>query len=486
MSIFLFLYINFIIPGNVRRIARKLKKNGYSAYLVGGSIRDILLYRSAFDYDLATDALPHEVKTIFKKVIPTGIKHGTVTVLIKKNTYEITTLRNDGKYSDGRRPDKVQFTTDITEDLSRRDFTMNGIALDLIKGRIYDPFQGKKDIKNHIIRAIGNPKDRYREDALRMFRACRFASQLSFRIEANTFADISVNREQAKCLSAERIRDEFVKIIKSPKPSVGLELLRKSGLLKIFLPELLEGYEIIQNEYHKYDVYYHNLYSCDAASKDNYIIRLAALFHDLGKSRTKRSKESAITEDSNSFYNHEIVSAKMAYRILKRMKFSNDEINRITHLIRYHMFYYTHDWTAGAVRRFIRNVGSQNLGDLFALRLADRVGNGKKSGQPVILFKFIDRIDKIMAEDAAFKIKDLDIDGNMIMNELNLKPGPLIGEILEHLLEICLDDPENNRQVELIKLAKQYYEKKSQYTVENYGKKPEELNQYTINSQKKV
>jgi tRNA nucleotidyltransferase (CCA-adding enzyme) len=247
--------------------------------------------------------------------------------------------------------------------------------------------------------------------------------------------------------------------------------------MKIILPELLNGYGVIQNRFHRFDVYYHNIFSCDAAPKNNYIIRLAALFHDIAKPQTKREKEEE-NEGENSFYNHEIIGAKAAYHILKRLKFSNEEIKKITHLIKYHMFYYTDEWTDGAVRRFIRNVGTDNLQDLFALRDSDRIGNGTKSGIPKTLLDFKDRIKKTLEIDSALKVTDLKINGNILQKELNLKPGPLIGEILDYLLELCLDNPDLNNEDILQSKAKEYYEKKTRYALEMYGNTPDKLGRF--------
>ena len=229
------------------------------------------------------------------------------------------------------------------------------------------------------------------------------------------------------------------------------------------LPELSRCYGVVQNRFHKYDVYYHNIYSCDAVDSDNLNVRIAALLHDIAKPQTKRGKAED-EENENSFYNHEIIGARTSYHILKRLKFPNDDIKKITHLIKHHMFYYTDQWTDGAVRRFLRNAGVENLKDLFALRDADRIGNGSKSGIPKAFLDFKDRIKEILEIDSALKVKDLDIDGNILMKELTLKPGPIIGEILNYLLEIVLDNPEINKRDTLLEKAKEYYQKKKTYT----------------------
>ncbi len=474
---------------NVEKLSSIFYKNGYKIFLVGGSIRDSLLKNEINDFDFATDATPEEMIAIFPNVIPVGIEHGTVMILLNGESFEVTTFRTDGKYSDFRRPDSVNFVKSIDEDLKRRDFTINGFAYDIVNKKLIDNFDGISDLKNGKIRAIGDPLERFNEDPLRMIRACRFASKLSFEIDQDTLDGITVLAYLIKNISPERIRDELIKIMESDKPSIALEYLRVTGLMKIILPELLEGYGVNQNKFHKFDVYYHNIYSCDAAPKDDYAIRLAALFHDIAKPITKKGKQDEREENNdeetenplnqeNSFYNHEIVGAKVSYRILKRLKFSNDDIKKITHLVKYHMFYYTDEWTDGAVRRFIRNVGVENMEDLFILRNADRVGNGTKQGESKHFLDFKDRIKAIIDEDAAFKITDLNIDGNDIMSSLKIKSGPLIGEILNYLLELVLDNPEYNNREKLLSLAIDYYNKKSEYSQSQYGELPQNLGKF--------
>jgi poly(A) polymerase/tRNA nucleotidyltransferase (CCA-adding enzyme) len=447
------------IPTYVHVIAQKLNHHGFQAWVVGGSIRDLLIGRPAYDHDIATDAVPEQVMKVFPRTIPTGIKHGTVTVLSGKNSVEITTFRSDSTYTDARHPDRISFAKTIVEDLSRRDFTMNGIAYNPIADELIDPFEGRNDIKNKIIRTIGDPVQRFYEDGLRPFRACRLASQLNFVIEENTFKAIASCLDRASKVSAERIRDEFIKIIESPKPSVGIELMRESGLLEMFLPELLTGYEVNQNVYHRYDIYYHNLYSCDAADSKDYRIRLAALFHDIGKFHAKKEIEEHDKGTKSVFYNHEIIGAAITKRIMRRLKFSNQDIKLVTHLIRNHMFHYTSLWTDGAVRRFMRKVGLDNLEALFELRRADRIGNGLKQGNSRAVQNLKRRIDVIREKENAITVKDLDIDGNDIMEHFNLKPGPIVGTILNHLLEEILDNPEQNNRDTLLRLADDFFTK---------------------------
>jgi poly(A) polymerase/tRNA nucleotidyltransferase (CCA-adding enzyme) len=393
------------------------------------------------------------------------LEHGTVLVLFQNEEFEVTTFRNADN----------SFANTIEEDLLCRDFTINAFAYDISNGKIIDLFDGKKDLKNKIIRAVENPTARIQEDPLRMLRACRFAAVLDFNIDEQTTQAIKENVKLIENVSAERIRDELCKLMKAVKPSCGLELMRTTGLMDIILPELMEGFGFEQNRFHKYDVYYHNIYSCDNAPADNLQVRIAALLHDVAKPRTSHEKAN---DDGNSFYNHEIIGSRMAGRILKRLKFSTAEISHIKHLIKHHMFYYTKEWTDGAVRRFIRNVEPENLEDLFLLRDADRNGNGSKIGIPKAFIDFQEKIREIMEIDSALKVTDLDINGKDLMENLNMKQGPIIGEVLNYLLELVLDEPELNVHETLMEKAKEYYEKKTNYALEQYGKPPEELGKF--------
>ncbi|OHD40443.1 MAG: hypothetical protein A2355_06100 [Spirochaetes bacterium RIFOXYB1_FULL_32_8] len=449
------------LPDTILKFATIFKNNNFSLFLVGGAVRDALLGEEQFDYDFTTDATPEQVMSIFKKVIPVGIDHGTVLVLFGNSEFEVTTFRTEGKYSDNRRPDSVSFVNTIDEDLKRRDFTINAIAYDIFEEKFIDLFNGAGDIQSKIIKAIGNPAERFQEDALRMLRACRFASKLEFTIEHETLQAITSHCELIKNISSERIRDELIKLMGTKKPSIGLEIMRITGLMNIIMPELLAGYGIEQNRFHAFDVYYHNLYSCDAAPANNYQVRLAALFHDIAKPQTSHGKPD---DEGNSFYNHEIIGSKMTYRIMRRLKFSKSDLDTVSHLIRYHMFYYTAEWTDGAVRRFLRNVGVENLDNLFLLRDADRVGNGTKHGIPKTFLDFKEKIVAIIADDNALKVTDLAINGNDLISALGLKPGKIIGEILNYLLELVLDTPDLNTNKKLIESAKEYYNNKESHS----------------------
>ncbi len=438
-------------------VCDKLRSLGHEAYLVGGAVRDALLARPVTDVDIATNALPEKVLRAFPHSIPTGLQHGTVTVVRGQKHFEVTTYRKDGKYTDGRHPDAVSFSSTLAEDLERRDFTINALAFNPSDKTIVDLHEGRLDLEKKIIRAIGNPEERFAEDALRMLRACRFASQLGFQIEPGTFAAMRLLKDNLKKISAERIRDELVKIINSPRPSLGFEAARESGLLAIFLPELQNCYGVSQNSFHRYDVYYHILHVVDAfhdiQKERDYPLRLSGLFHDIAKPQTKRQVSA---KEEPVFYNHEVVGAQMAARIMKRLKFSNEDVQTVTHLVRHHMFHYTPEWTKGAIRRFIRNVGEDFIQPLFKLREADRKGNGKREATCEELEIFKEKIKEIFSEDSAFQIKDLRIDGSLLMSRFGLTPGPIIGKILNFLLEKVLDEPELNQEAKLLELAEEF------------------------------
>ncbi len=447
------LQIPLLVSKEIKEIVNKLTDKGYECYLVGGSVRDLVLGHEVLDYDFATNALPEDVIRIFRRTVPTGIKHGTVTVLMKNRQYEVTTYRADGKYIDGRRPESVSFSETLEQDVRRRDFTINGLAYDIANENVIDYVNGLDDIDKRIIRTIGDPLERFGEDGLRPYRACRFAARLYFSIDPDTLAAMSKTLDTAKAVSAERVRDELLKIMDTEKPSIGLEYMRETGLMNLALPELLEGYNVRQNKYHIYDIYYHSLYSCDAIPDADRIIKFAALLHDIGKAATRKEDENG----EGTFYNHEVVGAKIARRIMRRLKFSNEEIIKVTNLIINHMFHYVNDWTDGAVRRFMRKVGLENLNDLLVLRLADRRGNGQRDGLPAPIIQLQKRIDKVIEEDSALTVRDLDIDGHVIMSEFNVEPGPVIGKILNELLEMVLDDPETNKRDILLSRAREIY-----------------------------
>ncbi|MFO7246304.1 MAG: HD domain-containing protein [Thermaerobacter sp.] len=440
-----------LIPSGVRRVLLGLARAGHQACLVGGCVRDLLLGRPPSDWDVATDARPERVQALFDRTRPTGIAHGTVTVLVGRRPVEVTTFRTEGTYSDRRRPDWVEFTGRLELDLARRDFTINAMALDH-RGRLHDPFGGLRDLEAGVIRTVGDPGARFQEDALRMLRAVRFAAQLEFRIEPEVLEAIREHAALLGHVSAERIRDEFSKILLAPRPAPALETLRETGLLERFLPELLEGVGVAQNVHHAFTVWEHNVLACQHARPD-LVLRLAALLHDVAKPR-------CLTVDpdgSRHFYHHEVVGAQMADAILRRLRFDNATREKVVHLIRHHLaLHHYPDMSDAAVRRLIRRIGLEHLDDLIALRIADRKASGTKRSElsrgTRLLLR---RIEQVLAEDAAFGLKDLKVDGHDVMRVLGIPPGPLVGRILNALLEAVLEDPSLNEPETLERLIRE-------------------------------
>lgn len=429
------------------------KNAGFSCFLVGGAIRNLYAGLTVSDYDFTTDAHPEDIMKLFSKVIPTGIKHGTVTVLYAGERIEVTTFRTDGKYTDARHPESVKYTANIYEDLSRRDFTINSMAYDISTKELIDPYNGKKDIKNKIIKAIGNPAERFQEDALRIMRACRFSSQLNFTIEKNTLNAMRNKAEKLKKISSERIKDELNKILLSNKPSIALGIMDKTSILEIILPELAECREIIQKGFHQFDVLYHSFFACDGAPKNKLKVRLAALFHDIGKPKSLSFDDKGIP----TFYKHELYSAEITSKILKRLKYPKSVEIDVCHLIKNHMFNYQEEWKDGTVRRFMARVGIDMLEDLFLLRKADTFGMKNRSSVPDNLIIFQNKINDILEVDSAFCIKDLNINGNDLIEKAGIPRGVAIGTVLDFLLETVLEDPSQNKKENLLKLATNFY-----------------------------
>jgi len=434
------------IPTDVLGICQRLRGAGHAAFIVGGSVRDLLMGRAPGDFDVATSALPEATMGVFGRryAIPTGLQHGTVTVLAgrppEQRHVEVTTFRGEGAYLDGRRPSSVNFSVTLDEDLARRDFTMNAIAFDPVTGEIIDPFDGQGDVARNLVRAVGDPFLRFTEDGLRPMRAVRQAAQLGFSLDPDTQAAIPRTFESFRKVSAERIRDELRKLLLAPKPSLGLELMRVTGLLSEVLPELLPTIGCVQNRFHKHDVYQHILATVDAAVPD-FIVRMGALLHDLGKPKTQAPREDAPGE--YSFFRHEHVGIDMAEAICTRLKLSAAERSTLCALVGGHMFFYTPDWTDGTVRRFVKRMGPDLVPTLFALREADVASRGGEDPQCETRV-LRDRIAEVAAEDSALRVTDLAIDGKDVMRVLGIPPSRRIGEILEQLLEKVLDDPKLN------------------------------------------
>jgi len=463
-----------LLPEEVKKILNTLLENRFQAFLVGGCVRDLILKRKPKDWDIATNARPEEIINLFPSLSFYENRFGTVA--IKTNSkdetlkiIEVTTFRKEGKYLDFRRPQEVEFTYNLETDLKRRDFTINALAMD-IKGKIIDLFGGLDDLKTKIIKTVGNPEERFREDALRMLRAIRFACELDFIIENNTLKAIKKNSYLIQYISYERIRDEFNRILMSKKAVLGIELLRKTNLLKEILPELDNCYKVTQNKHHKYDVYVHSLKSLEYAVSKDYplFLRLAVLLHDIGKPLTKKGEG-----PNSTFYNHEIVGAKIAKRLLERLRYSNEIIKKVVHLIKQHMFYLEIEKvTPAAVRRFVRRVGKENLEDLFKLRYADRIGSGVFKAEPYRLRYLKYLIEKVQIEPIT--PKNIKINGNDLIN-LGIPQGPKIGWILKILLEEIIDNPSKNTKEYLIQRAKELIKLKD-----------EELENLALEGEKKI
>lgn len=446
------------LPQEIKNVLEKLQKAGYEAYAVGGCVRDLIMDKKPKDWDITTNAKPEEIQKLFPDHIYEN-EFGTVGVKLNSEDpaltiVEITPYRIEGKYTDKRHPDKIKFADNLEDDLSRRDFTVNAVALEISKLKskeqnekfeLIDLFGGQEDIENKIIKTVGKPKDRFLEDALRMLRAVRFAAQLGFIIENETFEAIKENGEWLRMISKERVRDEFIKIIESNNAYEGILLLENTGLLQQIIPELREGIGIEQNLHHIYTVWEHNARALKYTAEKKYSldVRLASLFHDIGKPRTKRGEGKYST-----FYGHDVVGARMVAEIMNRLKFPNIIADKIIKLVRYHMFFYNvGEVTESSVRRLMVNVGQENIEDLLKVREADRIGSGRPKAVPYKLrhMKYI--IDKVSHDPISVKM--LKIGGEEVMKELNIKPGPKIGLILNSLLAEVLDDPTKNTKEHL-------------------------------------
>jgi poly(A) polymerase/tRNA nucleotidyltransferase (CCA-adding enzyme) len=456
-----------VIPKEVKSVIQDLQRAGFEAYIVGGCVRDFLMEKEPNDWDVTTNAKPEEIQKVFKDSF---YENNFLTVTARTGSkkpelaeIEITTYRFEAKYSDKRHPDEVKYAKTLEEDLSRRDFTINAMALRLGSGQakkeVVDLFDGQKDLKNKMIRTVGNLEKRFSEDALRMLRAVRFATTLGFEIEEKTASAIKKNSIWLEAISQERIRDEFLKIIMADPstgsgPAGGIELLRELGLLKYIVPELLENYGISQNKHHIYDCYQHAVKSLEytAKKKFNMHVRLAALLHDIAKPKVKAGQGLEAT-----FYNHEVVGAKMTFQILNRLKFSKKDVEKITKLVRFHLFYYNVDEVGEAsVRRLVKNVGPENMEELLQVRQADRIGSGVPKAEPYKLRHLKYLVDKVSQDPISAKM--LKINGNDLIKILKIEPGPKIGWILDILLGYVLDDPKKNEkeflEKEVAKLGK--------------------------------
>lgn len=439
-----------LIPAEVTETVSTIEKAGFEAYLVGGCIRDILMGKNPKDWDVCTSATPEQIQAIFPESFYEN-DFGTVGVKTEMGVIEVTPYRVESAYSDSRRPDSVKFSLNIQDDLGRRDFTINAIAYNPRQNTFIDPFNGQKDIQDRLIRAVGTAEDRFNEDGLRVMRLLRFVAQLQFGIDSDTLTAAVKTKDILALISKERIRDEFTKMVLSDNPSLGLVYAEKIGALPYISSYLQDAVKVQQNGCHVYDVFEHLVRSLQCAADKKYTLelRLAALFHDIGKPPTRQwSNENK----DYTFYGHEVVGAKITKKVLNDLKFSHETIEKVTKLIRWHMFFSDTDQiTHSAVRRMIANVGKDNIWDLMNLRICDRVGTGRPKEDPYRLRKYMSLIEEVLTDPT--DVSMLKIDGNDLMKDLGITPGPIIGQLLNILLDYCLETPEINTKEALLNKA---------------------------------
>ena len=460
----------FLIPPEVSYVTKTLEKGGFEAYLVGGCVRDIMLHKKPKDWDVTTNATPEQIQSVF----PDSFYENTFgTVGVKSRALnaeedasetkistdptleiiEVTPYRTETGYSDNRRPDAVAFAKNLSDDLRRRDFTINALALKIEpmagdstgfvhKGHLTDLYKGQDDLVAKVIRTVGSADERFSEDALRMLRAVRFAAELGFEIEAQTKAGIVNNAKLLEKISAERIRDEFLKIISSDQPMLGLQLAHDLGILKYIVPELEEGIGTEQNQAHAFDVWEHLMRTeqHSADKKFSLRVRLAAIFHDIGKPKSRRKDP---VTGQWTFYGHEVIGARMTEKILTRLKFPKKLADEVVKLVRWHMFFSdTEQISLSAVRRMVANVGSDMVWDLMNTRECDRIGTGRPKANPYRLRKYKAMVEMVMRDPVSVGM--LKIDGKRLMEIIKMSPGPRVGFILHALLEEVLENPKLN------------------------------------------
>jgi len=452
--------MNVQLPKSVIEILKKFQKNSFEIYIVGGAVRDILMGNDIYDWDFTTNATPEQILKLFPDAYYDN-KFGTVGIRPDEEgtrPFEITTFRKEEGYSDTRHPDKIIWGKTIEEDLARREATISAMALrctsftqgKLIDFDLIDPYNGKKDLEAKIFRAVGNPDERYHEDALRMMRAIRISSQLGLTIEDKTFAGIKENATLINKISRERIRDELLKIIASPHPYDGVILLKSACLLEQILPELEKTFGVEQKSpgrHHIFDVGTHSLMSLKFCPSKDPIVRFATLMHDVGKAQTYKKLENGTI----TFYNHELVSAGIAKRVSDRLRFSAKQKEKFYKLVRYHQFTVDERQTDSAIRRFIRNVGIEYVNDILDLRIGDRLGGGAAQTS-WRLEEFKKRLIEVQKQP--FTVRDLKIDGNDIMKILRLRSGPKVGEILNRLFEKVVKKEIENKSSALLEEIK--------------------------------
>lgn len=427
------------LPEYVQVVLKTLHDATYEGYAVGGCVRDLYLGRIPKDYDVTTNANPEQIQELFEDTLYNN-NFGTVVVRITqddiRHEIEITPYRAEADYTDGRHPDTVEFGVSLEEDLKRRDFTINAMAFDGTD--IVDPFNGRADADAKIIRTVGNPQERFGEDALRLLRAARFAAQLDFAIEPATQEAMTALSNTITKVSWERIRDELLKTIASDNSYRGIWITFETGLLEYIIPELIEGVGVGQNKHHIYTVFMHNIQAMQYCPSDDTLVRFAALLHDVGKPRTKEGDG-----HDSSFHNHEVVGAEMAEEICKRLKFSKRDTERVAHLVRQHMFFYSQGEVSDAgIRRLTKRIGRENLDDLMAIRIGDRMGSGCQKEKPYKLVELEHRIREV--EKDPMDTTMLKIDGHRVMEITGMKPGREVGVIMNALLDDILEDPSLN------------------------------------------
>jgi tRNA nucleotidyltransferase (CCA-adding enzyme) len=434
------------IPEFIMTVVEGLHASGYKAYIVGGAVRDYCLQRMVTDWDVATSATPQEIKFALRDMRSFSLKHGTVTFVHLGRCYDVTTFRG----SKG-------FGSSLEQDLGHRDFTINAMAYDKHCREILDPHGGRDDLLRRVVRAVGDPKKRFREDPLRLLRAVRLAAELEFRIEPKTLETISMMAGQLDSVASERIRDELMKILLSQRPSVGFNLMFRTGLLGQFLPELLEGYRKKQDASHRYTIYRHIIETLDQVEAEP-VLRLTALLHDIGKPRVRRK-----TDGEFSFLGHEQKSGELGMEIMKRLKFSHDIIGKVTNLITHHMSMVGYDstWSDGAVRRLVQRVGSENIDRLLSFREADILAHGINDEKMDPFLELKERIEALGRKGLVQNSKDLAVDGHEVMEILGLPEGPEVGRILTQLVDSVTDHPELNRKEALIALLKTIRDKRN-------------------------
>ena len=445
--------ITYSIPKEVSHVTKTLRNAGFEAYLVGGCVRDILQEIKPKDWDITTNAKPEEIQALFQETFYEN-DYGTVGIVNETDdetlkVVEVTPYRTEGTYTDKRRPDSVSFHAKLEDDLKRRDFTINAIAYDESKGHLTDMFDGLKDIKDKVLKTVGDPQERFNEDALRVLRAVRLATDLSFTIETETQNAVIKKSGDLKHISMERIRDEFTKMIMTKNPMIGVVMCQKLGLLKYIAPEIENGIGVEQNGDHIYTVWEHNLRALQHSADREWPlhVRLAALFHDISKPETRRWSN----EKNNwTFYGHDVVGGRVSRKTLERLKYPKKIVDVVSTLVRYHLFFSDIEKiTLSAVRRIVRNVGPENVWDLMKVRACDRIGMGRPKEAPYRLRKYESMIEEAMR--APVSVGMLKIDGAKIMDVTRETPGPKLGFILHALLEEVLDDPERNTEEFLVK-----------------------------------